>query len=185
MRRTAQTTALATALATALTTVALTLPASLPAGASTAAPAPGAASVRTVTYPGLGATVTLDHLDRIARTPRPFQDFVERRLTRLWKQNDPRPRCRPAATMIVKTWRSDGYALISDMGNFAPCPAGGWVQIAVRTADGWRTPVRLGAQEPFRCRVLASYDVPVAVVPDGKCYAGGQVVSYEAWLAER
>ena len=173
-----------TALTSALATVVVALLTSLPSGTATGAPSPGAASLRTITYPGLGATVTLDHLDRIARTPRPFQLFVERRLTRLWKQNDPRPRCRPAATMIVKTWRSDGYALISDMGSFAPCPAGGWVQIAVRTDDGWRTPVRLGAQEPFRCRVLASYDVPVAVVPDGTCYAGGEVVSYEAWTAD-
>ena len=175
MRRTAVTSVLATALVALLT--------SLPTGAATGAPSPEAGSVRTVTYPGFGAIVTLDHLDRISRTSKPFQAFVERRLTRLWKQNDPRPRCRTAATMIVKTWRSDSYALISDMGNFAPCPAGGWVQIAVRTDDGWRTPVRLGAQEPFRCRVLQSYDVPLAVVPDGKCYAGGQVVSYEAWLA--
>ena len=176
MRRTALTAALATVLVALLT--------SLLPGAATGAHSPTAASVRTITYPGMGATVTLDHLDRIARTPRPFQDFVERRLTRLWKQNDPRPRCRTAATMIVKTWRSDGFALISDMGNFAPCPAGGWVQLAVRTDAGWRTPVRLGAQEPFRCRVLASYDVPVAVVPEGRCFAGNELVSYEAWLAE-
>ena len=144
---------------------------------------PAAESVRTVTYPGLGTTVTLDHLDRIRTTSRPFQRFVERRLTRLWTDNDPRPKCRTAATMIVKTWRSDGYALISDMGSFAPCPDGGWVQIAVRTEAGWRTPVRLGAQEPYRCRVLASYDVPTAVVPDGKCFAGEKLVSYDAWRA--
>ncbi|MBL0747850.1 hypothetical protein [Nocardioides baculatus] len=141
-------------------------------------------SVRTVTYRGFGATVTLDHLDRISRTSQPFQDFVERRLTRLWQDNDPRPRCRTAATMIVKTWRSDGYALISDMGNFAPCPGGGYVQIAVRTDTGWRTPTRLGAQEPFRCRVLGRYDVPASVVPDGKCFAGEELVAYDDWRAD-
>ncbi len=141
-------------------------------------------SVRTVTYPGIGAVVTLDHLDRIDRTSAPFQRFVETRLTELWQDNDPRPRCRTAATMIVKTWRSDGYALISDMGNFAPCPGGGYVQIAVRTDAGWRTPVRLGAQEPFGCRVLGRYDVPVAVVPDGKCFAGMRLVSYAVWRAD-
>jgi hypothetical protein len=168
--------------ATVLLTTVLAL--LLPGAVATAHSPAAASSVRTVTYPGFGATVTLEHLDRISRTSQPFQAFVERRLTRLWKQNDPRSRCRPAATMIVKTWRSDGYALISDMGNFSPCPAGGWVQIAVRTDGGWRTPVRLGAQEPFRCRILASYDVPRAVVPDGKCYTGGDVVSYEAWLAD-
>jgi hypothetical protein len=144
-----------------------------------------AESVRTVTYKGFGATVTLDHLDRISHTSPAFQDFVERRLTRLWKSNDPRPRCRTAATMVVKTWRSDGFALVSNMGNFAPCPAGGWVQIAVRTDTGWRTPVRLGAQEPFRCRVLDSFDVPGAIVPDGRCFAGNELVSYEEWLAGR
>lgn len=141
------------------------------------------AHVRTVTYPGHGAVVTLDHLDRISTTSPAFRAFVERRLTRLWQDNDPRPECRPAATMIVKTWRSDGFALISDMGNFSPCPGGGWIQIAVRSDGRWRTPVRLGAQEPFRCRVLGSFDVPVAVVPDGKCFAGEQLVSYRKWRA--
>jgi hypothetical protein len=155
----------------------------LPGGAANAQ-RPAAESVRTVTYPGTGATVTLDHLDRISKTSPAFQHFVERRLTRLWKDNDPRPRCRTAATMIVKKWRSDGYALISDMGNFAPCPGGGWVQIAVREDGRWRTPVRLGAQEPFGCRVLGSFDVPVAVVPDGTCWAGDELVSYAGWLAD-
>ena len=153
-------------------------------GATASAQRPATESVRTVTYKGLGAVVTLDHLDRISKTSHPFQDFVERRLTRLWQDNDPRPKCRSAATMIVKKWRSDGYALISDMGNFAPCPAGGWVQIAVRDAGRWRTPVRLGAQEPFGCRVLGSFDVPVPVVPDGKCWAGEELVSYSAWLSD-
>ena len=153
-----------------------------PAAPGSAVAAPGA--VRTVTYPGSGAVVTLDHLGRISRTPQSFQHFVDRRLTRLWKDNDPRPQCRSAATMIIKTWRSDGYALISDMGTFAPCPSGGWVQIAVRTDAGWRTPARLAAQEPYRCRALASYDVPTAVVPDGTCYAGGVLVSYDDWRAQ-
>jgi hypothetical protein len=152
-------------------------------GAAANAKRPAAESVRTVTYPGFGATVTLDRLDRISRTSPAFQDFVERRLTRLWQDNDPRPKCRSAARMIVKRWRSDGYALISDLGNFAPCPAGGWVQIAVREDGRWRTPVRLGAQEPLGCRVLGSFDVPVAVVPDGRCWAGGELVSYATWLA--
>ena len=165
-----------------LSTVLLVAAALLPVTSAAATPAPE--SVRTVTYPGFGATVTLDHLDRISRASQPFQRFVERRLTRLWKDNDPRPKCRTAATMVVKTWRSDGYALISDMGNFGPCPDGGYVQIAVRTDAGWRTPLRLGAQEPFRCRVLASYDVPTAVVPDGKCFAGEELVSYDAWRAD-
>ena len=44
--------------------------------------------------------------------------------------------------------------------------------------------MRLGAQEPFGCRVLGSFDVPVAVVPDGKCWAGEELVSYSAWLAD-
>ncbi|MCF6379523.1 hypothetical protein L2K70_18070 [Nocardioides KLBMP 9356] len=162
---------------TTLLLIAVTLSVAAPAGATAA---PG--SVRTVTYQGHGATVTLEHLDRISATSKPFQRFVERRLTRLWQDNDPRPRCRTAATMVVKTWRSDGYALISDMGSFAPCPDGGYVQIAVRTDGGWRTPVRLGAQEPFRCRDLVSYDVPAAVVPDGTCFAGQDLVSYDDWL---
>jgi hypothetical protein len=164
-----------------LATVVLLTP--VPSATADALPTPPPVSMRTVTYPGLGATVTRDHLDRISRTSRPFQDFVKRRLTRLWRDNDPRPKCRSAATMIVKTWRSDGYALISDMGNFAPCPGGGWVQIAVRTDAGWLTPIRLGAQEPFRCRVLLSYHVPAAVVPDGKCLAHQELVSYDAWQA--
>ena len=171
---------------TALTLISVLLASTtmLLSGGTSHAHSPAAQSVRTVTYPGFGATVTLDHLDRISTTSPSFQDFVERRLTRLWKNNDPRPKCRSAATMIVKKWRSDGYALISDMGNFAPCPAGGWVQIAVREDGRWRTPVRLGAQEPFGCRVLGSFDVPVAVVPDGKCWAREELVSYRAWLAD-
>lgn len=127
--------------------------------------------------------MTLDHLGRISTTSPAFQDFVERRLTRLWKDNDPRPKCRTAAAMIVKKWRSDGYALISDMGNFAPCPGGGWIQIAVREDGRWRTPVRLGTQEPYGCSLLASFVVPVAFVPSGKCFAGQELVSYEEWLA--
>ena len=133
---------------TALTLISVLLSATALLVPGAAANASSPEAVRTVTYPGFGATVTLDHLDRISKTSQPFQDFVERRLTRLWKDNDPRPKCRTAATMIVKKWRSDGFALISDMGNFAPCPAGGWVQIAVREDGRWRTPVRLGAQEP-------------------------------------
>ena len=139
------------ALTSALATVLVSLLASFLPGTAFGAPAPEAALVRTITYPGMGAIVTLDHLDRIARTPQPFQDFVERRLTRLWKQDDPRPRCRTAATMIVKTWRSDGFALISDMGNFAPCPAGGWVQVAVRTDLGVVTdPTEEPVRDPGR-----------------------------------
>jgi hypothetical protein len=159
----------------------------LPATASAAEhpPAQRAAHVRTVTYPGHGAVVTLDHLDRIGATPRDFRTFVEHRLTRLWHDNDPRPECRTAATMIVKRWRSDGFALISDMGNFAPCPGGGWIQIAVREDGHWRTPVRLGTQEPYRCSVLGSFDVPAAIVPDGVCYAGEKLVSYRDWRAGR
>ncbi|MDR7255746.1 hypothetical protein J2X46_004763 [Nocardioides sp. BE266] len=172
MRRTAS--VLASGLLAALTLI---------APATSAHAAPAAESVRTVTYKGFGATVTLDHLDRISKTSPAFQDFVEQRLTRLWQDNDPRPKCRTAATMIVKKWRSDGYALISDMGNFAPCPAGGWIQIAVRTDGAWRTPVRLGTQEPYSCRLLGRYDVPVAIVPDGKCFAGQELVSYSSWLA--
>lgn len=149
------------------------------------AQAPAAEQVRTVTYRGPGATVTLDHLDRISRTGRPFQRFVGRELKRLWKANDPRPECRAAATIVVKTWRSDGYALLSDIGNFAPCPDGGSVQIAVRTHAGWRTPPRLGTQEAFACRDLGAYDVPVAVVPDDTCFDGRELVSYETWLAQR
>jgi hypothetical protein len=169
--------------ALALVSVLLSGTALLLPGAGAHAQSPAARSVRTVTYPGFGATVTLDHLDRIAKTSPSFQDFVEHRLTRLWKTNDPRPKCRTAATMIVKKWRSDGYALISDMGNFAPCPAGGWIQIAVRRDGQWRTPVRLGTQEPYGCAVLGSYGVPVAVVPDGRCYSGEELVSYRDWLA--
>ena len=143
------------------------------------------AHVRTVTYRGIGAVVTLDHLGRISGTSDGFRSFTERRLTRLWHDNDPRPECRTAATMIVKRWRSDGFALISDMGNFDPCPGGGWIQVAVREEGRWRTPVRLGTQEPYRCSVLGSFDVPVAVVPDGVCYAEEQLVSYRDWRAGR
>ncbi|HEY0645378.1 MAG TPA: hypothetical protein VGD39_18305 [Nocardioides sp.] len=171
--------------ALALLSVLLSGTASLLPGTGANTQSPAAESVRTVTYQGFGATVTLDHLDRISTTSPSFQDFVEHRLTRLWKSNDPSPTCRTAATMIVKKWRSDGYALISDMGNFAPCPAGGWIQIAVRQDGHWRTPVRLGTQEPYGCRVLSSFDVPVAVVPDGKCYDGEELVSYREWLANQ
>lgn len=143
-------------------------------------------AVRTVTYPGLGAEVKLDQLDRISDTSPEFQAFVERRLTRLWQDNDPREKCRSAATVIVKTWRSDGYAMISDMGNFSPCPAGGWVQIAVQDDDGrWRAPVRLGSHEPFSCKVLDRFDVPPPVVTVGRCFAGPRLVSYRRWLASR
>lgn len=167
----------------ALLAVSALLPVTAPVAAEASAPRP--AHVRTVTYPGIGAVVTLDHLDRISGTSDSFRTFTERRLTRLWRDNDPRVECRTAATMIVKRWRSDGFALISDMGNFDPCPAGGWVQVAVREDGRWRTPVRLGAQEPYRCSVLGSFDVPVAIVPGGVCYAGEQLVSYRDWRAGR
>lgn len=160
------------------TTVLLSLLAPLALAAGAVQPAAAESGVRTVTYPHFGAEVTLDHLDRIADTSPAFQDFVERRLTRLWQANDPRERCRTAATMIVKKWRSDGFAFISDMGNFAPCPDGGYVQIAVRTDGQWRTPRRLGTQEVYGCRVLERFDVPAAIVPDRKCYDGAAVVSY-------
>ncbi|MBS2937874.1 hypothetical protein KDN32_08960 [Nocardioides sp. J2M5] len=172
MRRTA------TVLLSLLAPLALVPVALVPAATADAAPTVDRATVRTVTYPHFGAEVTLDHLDRIDDTSPAFQRFVERRLTRLWHQNDPRERCRTAATMIVKRWRSDGYAFISDMGNFAPCPDGGYVQIAVRTDGRWRTPVRLGTQEVYGCRVLERFDVPAAIVPDRTCYDGKSVVSY-------
>lgn len=41
------------------------------------------------------------------------------------------------------------------------------------------------AQEPYRCRILAVHDVPVAVAPDGKCFAGERLISYESWLRSR
>ena len=166
----------------ALAVLATLLPTTAPVAAE--ASAGRSAHVRTVTYPGDGAVVTLDHLDRISGTSSAFRTFVERRLTRLWHDNDPRPECRTAATMIVKRWRSDGFALVSDMGNFAPCPGGGWIQIVVREDGQWRTPVRLGTQEPYRCLLLGSYDVPVAIVPGDVCFVGERVVSYRDWRAD-
>lgn len=140
--------------------------------------------IRTVTYAGLGAETHLGHLGPISGTGPAFRQFVDRKLHRLWAENDFRPACKSSATIIVKTWRSDGYALLSEVGNFGRCPGGGWLQIAVRQDGTWRAPVALAAQEPYMCRTLAKFDVPPAVTPDNRCFNGdNRLVRYTRWLA--
>ena len=81
----------------------------VPAG--TASPA---AEPRTVTYPGSGLQVHLGEVGKLDETSPGFRRFVHDRLLRLWKLAGGSQKCRPAPTVIVKTWMSDGFARVGE-----------------------------------------------------------------------
>lgn len=144
---------------TVLAMVLVTLMAMLwasPAGAA----APDREKVRVVTYPGHGVFVRLGQLDKLSATSAGFRKLVRAELVTLWKSVGGQPRCRTAPLVVVKRWRSDGFAMIANMGTFAPCPSGGFHAIAVREQDSWVLPMELRGQDLLYCADLRWYGVP-------------------------
>ena len=136
-----------------------------------------AAKVRVVTFKGDGAVIrrASGHLDRLDRTSKPFKAAVSARLDAYWKDLGATEKCATAPVIIVKRWRSDGWARISDEGTFAPCPSGGNWAIWQRKASGWKEV--LGGQDVPSCSSLRRRDVPADIWDT--CYNGqGDIVTY-------
>jgi hypothetical protein len=156
-----------------LTVAALLAVSPTPAGAASDAG-------RTVTYPGDGRVVHLGQEGRLNGTPKGFRDFVHARLLRLWQQSGGEAECRSAATVVVKTWTSTGFARVGE-GAYDPCPGGGYSQIYVRRDGAWRAPRALGSQEVRSCSLQAWFGLPLAVA-DRTCYSDfGEYLRYRSY----
>jgi hypothetical protein len=141
--------------------------------------APRAAG-RVVTYPGDGRTVHLGQEGRLSGTPKGFRDFVHARLLHLWHQSGGEAACRSAATVVVKTWTSTGFARVGE-GLYDPCPGGGYSQIYVKRDGTWRAPRALGSQEIRSCSLQAWFGLPLAVA-DRTCYSDfGENLTYRTY----
>lgn len=139
---------------------------------------PRAAKVRVVTYPGFGVTIhrASHQLHRLHDTSPAFRHSVSKALNKLWRENGSDPDCATAAVVVVKRWRSDGWAYIDDIGNFEPCATGGNWEIW-RARHGSYKSV-LGGQDDPTCRALRRRDVP-ANIWTHKCFNGhGKLVHY-------
>lgn len=148
-----------------LTVPLLLLAALVLGGTAVAATGPAAArvpdGVRVVTYDGSGVVVrrASGHLHRLHATSPDFRQAMRADLDALWQEVGGTPECRRAPVVIVKRWRSDGWATLSDEGAFRPCPNGGHWAIWGTDADGaWHAV--LGGQEVPRCGTLRRLDVP-------------------------
>lgn len=163
-----------------LTAGALPAPASLGEGASAGR---SARSVRVVSWPGSGVEIrrASGDLHKLDTTSAPFRTFTRHHLNLIWGWTGKKPACAQSPLMIVKRWRSDGWALINDEGSFPPpdqCATGGNWAIAKRGAHGWRE--ALGGQEYPTCRRLRRMKVPVGIAYGGKCYtSASHLVRYQ------
>ena len=145
-----------------------------------AATAPPAERVRTVVYPGFGLEVHLGQEDRLAATSLVFQRFAHARLLHLWKLAGGTATCRLAPTLVVKSWRADGYARAGE-GIYAPCPGGGYDQIYIRKDGAWKAPRFLGSQEVRSCSLLRWLEIPLPVA-DRTCYSDfGELIEYRGY----
>jgi hypothetical protein len=153
----------------------------VPAGTPLVAAAPPSAErVRTVVYPGDGLAVHLGQERRLGATSRNFQEFVHARLLHLWKLAGGKPKCRLAPTLVVKSWRADGFARAGE-GIYAPCPGGGYDQIYVRKDGAWTAPRYLGSQEARSCSLLRWLGIPLPVA-DRACYQDfGELIKYRTY----
>jgi hypothetical protein len=139
--------------------------------------------LRIVSYPKSGVEVrrASGELHKLAQTSPSFRTFTRHHLTWIWGWTGKKPACAQSPLMIVKRWRSDGWALISDEGSFPPpdqCATGGNWAIAERTHGKWRE--ALGGQEYPTCRQLSRLKVPVGIAYRGKCFSTAtHLVTYQ------
>jgi hypothetical protein len=144
------------------------------------APVGSASSPRTVTYPGFGLQVHLGEESELDQTSPAFRRFVHDRLLRLWKFAGGSQKCRPAPTVVVKTWMSDGFARVGE-GIYAPCPGGGYSQLYLVRDGEWRAPQVLGSQEARSCSLMRWFGIPRPVA-DRECYPDvGDLVKYRTY----
>ena len=123
--------------------------AALAATLSPAATAAARPALVEVTYPGAGVEVHADDVTRrLGDTDRSFRQFATSWLERQDRQavSAGGDECAGSATMVVKRFRSDGYAWVANMGRFAPCPSGGYYGIAVMRSGDWSFPKALRGQ---------------------------------------
>ena len=147
-----------------------------PAGSTSPAPE----APRTVTYPGIGLQVHLGDEGKLGQTSSAFRSFVHDRLLRMWKFAGGSEKCRPAPTVIVKTWMSDGFARAGE-GMYAPCPGGGYSQLYLVRDGKWRAPRALGTQEARSCSLMTWFDIPLPVA-DRDCFTDlGKLVKYRTY----
>lgn len=118
-------------------------------------------------------------LRKLARTDAEFRTFTKKKLNQLWGWTDDDPDCRTAPLIVVKKWRSDGWAQITNMGVFAQpeekCAQGGHWEIWGKKDGRWRTVV--AGQDVPRCAELRRKGVPAGYAE--WCFTrGGDVVRY-------
>ncbi|QWC86255.1 hypothetical protein KLP28_06030 [Nocardioidaceae bacterium] len=132
--------------------------------------------VDTRTWKGEGRTLHTGDAVKVAG--KPFNRFLTRTLAALDGDD---PACAGSGTVVLKKWRSDGYAWLPNVGSFAPCPGGGYYAVAVRTDGRWSIPRELGGQELLQCTDLSSYSVPPAIYRQDCFVPTGKAVAYRDW----
>jgi hypothetical protein len=164
-----------------LTIVALVCALVASAASLSSAAAPAASrDARTVTYPNGGLQVHLGEEAELDQTSRAFRSFVHERLLHLWKLSGGSAKCKPAGTVIVTTWMSEGFARVGE-GIYAPCPGGGYSQLYVVRNGSWRAPRALGSQEIRSCSLMRWFEIP-GPVADRQCYTDlGDLVAYRKY----
>jgi hypothetical protein len=151
-----------------------------PLGAVSTASAASAEQGRTVTYAGFGVQVHLGEEGKLGATSPAFRRFVHDRLLRLWRLAGSTEKCRPAATVIVKTWTSAGFARAGE-GTYSPCPSGGYGQLYLVRDGKWTAPRVLGSQEARSCSLMRWFEIPGRVA-DRACYTDlGRLVKYRSY----
>lgn len=129
----------------------------------------GATTPRLIVYHGFGKSMwrAETHLGQLRGTSRAFRRFVRARQNHLWVQAGRRSRCAHAALVMVKEYRTDGFARISDEGMFqhrgpVSCADGGAEAIWALSGGRWRELAM--AQSPgYDCRMLNHYRVPSSI----------------------
>jgi hypothetical protein len=136
---------------------------------------------RSVVWRGDGVDIhrASGDLPKLARTNREFRAFTKKKLNQLWGWTDNDPDCRTAPLIVIKRWRSDGWAQITNMGVFAQpeekCAQGGHWEIWGKKDGRWRTVV--AGQDVPRCGELRRKEVPVGFAD--YCFSSqGDVVRY-------
>lgn len=131
---------------------------------TTGSTAASASGTRHVVWRGDGVEIhrASGDLRKLAKTDPEFRAFTKKKLNQLWGWTDDDPDCRTAPLIVIKKWRSDGWAQITNMGVFAEpeekCAQGGHWEIWGQKDGRWRTVV--AGQELPRCAELRRKDVP-------------------------
>jgi hypothetical protein len=116
--------------------------------------------------------------EMIPGAPRSFRTFAKEQLREAWVHDfDHKPACKQAPTIMVKSLRTDGFAL-GDVGEYAQpgCPAGGgYVAFWAIRHGAWKEVI--ATQDVVECGRLEQLGFPSALGVH-ECWDGHHVVPY-------